>query len=189
MMLSSADLSTDAAFCRSLGIQTYLVKPVNEKRLREAVRSVLAGVREENPSNAKRDPGSLPAATGKRILLAEDNPVNQQLALRILEKQGHSIEIACTGQEAVAKSEAEDFDAILMDVQMPDMDGLEATEAIRRREQGTRKHVPIIAVTAHAMAGDRERCLQAGMDGYLSKPIRAQEVIDVLLTAGSVYTA
>ncbi len=180
MMLSSADLTADAAHCRDIGIQSYLVKPIGESQLREAVLSALAGGRDIKLDTGERDLGLLRPRNGKRILLAEDNPVNQRLALRILEKQGHSIEVALTGQEALERSAAQDFDVILMDVQMPDMDGLEATAAIRRRERGTGKHVPVIAVTAHAMTGDRERCLAAGMDGYLSKPIRAQEVIDAL---------
>jgi CheY-like chemotaxis protein len=110
------------------------------------------------------------------ILLAEDNPVNQKVAQRMLEKEGHTVTIAANGKAARACWEQQVFDLILMDVQMPEMDGLEATAAIRRAERRTGGHVPIIALTAHAMAGDRERCLASGMDGYVSKPIRAEEI-------------
>jgi signal transduction histidine kinase/CheY-like chemotaxis protein/HPt (histidine-containing phosphotransfer) domain-containing protein len=115
-----------------------------------------------------------------RILMAEDNAVNQQLGVLLLEKQGHTVVIANNGREALAALEKDAFDLVLMDVQMPGMDGLEATAALRRREQGTGRHVPIIALTAHAMKGDRERCLAAGMDGYLSKPIQARELFRVI---------
>ena len=180
MMLSSSDLNTDAAYCRRLGIDTYLVKPVCESELRLAVLSALAGRKTNGLPPVKMDTALPQSAAGKRILLAEDNPVNQRLASRLLQKQGHSVEIASTGLEAVKKSAAQNFDVILMDVQMPEMDGLQATEAIRERERSTGKHIPILAVTAHAMTGDRERCLASGMDGYLSKPIRAQDVFDAL---------
>jgi CheY-like chemotaxis protein len=109
-------------------------------------------------------------------LLAEDNAINQHLAVRLLEKQGHAVTVAHNGQEAVAAWEAGAFDVVLMDVQMPEMDGFEATVAIRSRERGTGRHTPIIALTAHAMRGDQERCLAAGMDGYLSKPIHSSEL-------------
>jgi CheY-like chemotaxis protein len=108
--------------------------------------------------------------------MAEDNVVNQKVALRILQKQGHSVALATTGFEALKKAAERTFDLILMDVQMPDMDGLAATGAIREREKTTGGHVPILAMTAHAMKGDRERCLAAGMDGYVSKPVRPREL-------------
>jgi CheY-like chemotaxis protein len=112
--------------------------------------------------------------TKLRILLAEDNAVNQMLAVRLLEKQGHSAVVVGTGRAALEALDEEEFDVILMDVQMPDMDGLEATAAIREREKGNGKHVPIVAMTAHAMSGDEARCLAAGMDGYVAKPISSQ---------------
>jgi two-component system, sensor histidine kinase and response regulator len=119
-----------------------------------------------------------PVESNLKILLAEDNLVNQKLAARLLEKRGHSVVVAGTGREALgALDNNHEFDVILMDVQMPEMDGFEATAAIREREKGSRNHLPIIAMTAHAMAGDRQRCLAAGMDGYISKPIRQQELI------------
>jgi signal transduction histidine kinase/ActR/RegA family two-component response regulator len=115
-----------------------------------------------------------------RILLAEDNVVNQRLAVRLLEKHGHRVTVAANGREAVEALVRDQFDAILMDIQMPEMSGLEATEAIRLSERGTTRHIPIIAMTAHAMKGDREQCLERGMDGYLSKPIRPQELLETL---------
>jgi CheY-like chemotaxis protein len=115
-----------------------------------------------------------------RILLAEDNPMNLQLATRLLEKHGHSVIVARNGWEAIVALERDDIDLVLMDVQMPEVDGLEATTTIRRKEQRTGGHVPIIAMTASALAGDREQCLAAGMDAYVSKPIRAAELIAVI---------
>jgi CheY-like chemotaxis protein len=115
-----------------------------------------------------------------RILLAEDNAVNQKLAVRILEKHGHRVTVAANGREALEALVRDQFDAILMDVQMPEMNGLEAAAAIRRNERGTGRHIPIVAMTAHAMKGDREQCLQSGMDDYLSKPIRPQELLVML---------
>jgi PAS domain S-box-containing protein len=117
-----------------------------------------------------------------RVLLAEDNAVNQKLAVRLLEKQGHRVTVASDGRQALNAVEREEFDIVLMDIQMPEMDGLEATAAIRARERTTGRHVPIIALTAHAMRGDRERCLSAGMDGYLSKPIGTRELLELIET-------
>jgi two-component system, sensor histidine kinase and response regulator len=107
-----------------------------------------------------------------QILLVEDNLINQKLAARLLEKAGHVVTIAANGKEAVDQVAARPFDLVLMDVQMPEMDGYEATQAIRQRERGERRHLPIVALTAHAMVGDREKCLQAGMDGYVTKPVQ-----------------
>jgi CheY-like chemotaxis protein len=117
-----------------------------------------------------------------RVLVVEDNPVNQRLASRLLEKRGHRVTVTANGREAVESVEKQTFDLILMDVQMPEMDGFEATAVIRNREKHNGGHVPIIALTAHAMKGDRERCLAEGMDGYLTKPIRSQELDEVLET-------
>jgi CheY-like chemotaxis protein len=111
------------------------------------------------------------------VLLAEDNPVNQKLAVRLLEKLGHAVVLANNGREAVEAVGREAFDVVLMDVQMPEMGGLEATAAIREGEAGGGRRLPIIALTAHAMKGDRERCLAAGMDGYVSKPIRREDLV------------
>ena len=137
------------------------------------------GACRELPAASDERPGQL------RILLAEDNPVNQRLATRLLEKRGHCVKIAANGREAFEAAEKGGYDLTLMDVQMPELDGLEATAAIREREKVNGTHMPIIALTAHAMRGDRERCLAAGMDGYLSKPINPQE-LDALL---EVYVA
>lgn len=114
------------------------------------------------------------------ILIAEDNPVNQKLAVRVLQKQGHSSVVANNGREAIETWEKQPFDAILMDVMMPEMDGLVATEEIRKREQTTGRHIPIIAITANAMVGDREKCLAAGMDEYISKPVDVTRLYEVL---------
>jgi two-component system sensor histidine kinase/response regulator len=118
-----------------------------------------------------------------RVLLAEDNLVNRMLAIRLLEKRGHSVAVAGNGREALDASAQQIFDVVLMDLEMPEMSGLEATAAIRRREQRTGTHVPIIAMTAHAMIGDRERCLAAGMNGYVSKPVSADELYAALENA------
>jgi CheY-like chemotaxis protein len=122
-----------------------------------------------------------------RILLAEDNTVNQTLAIHILEKRGHTIVLAETGRQALDILERQSFDLVLMDVQMPEMDGIEATAAIRERERHRGQRIPIIAMTAHAMAGDKQRCLDSGMDGYVSKPIKTKELLDAInkFTPGS----
>jgi two-component system sensor histidine kinase/response regulator len=115
-----------------------------------------------------------------RILIAEDNPVNQLLLTRLLEKRGHSVKVAANGRLALESAAKVSYDLLLMDVQMPEMDGMEATRVLRERESKTATHLTVIGVTAHAMAGDRERCLQAGMDGYLTKPIRPTELGELL---------
>ena len=115
-----------------------------------------------------------------RILLVEDNLINQKVASRMLEKNGHYVVTVNNGREALDALTGQDFDAVLMDVQMPEMDGLEATAAIRANEEGTDRHLPILALTAHALTGDRERCLDAGMDGYLAKPIQTLQLLQAL---------
>ena len=115
-----------------------------------------------------------------RVLLAEDSVVNQKLAIGLLEKHGHTVVVAANGKEAIAALTSQEFDVVLMDVEMPEMDGLEATAVIRVQEKQTGEHIPIVAMTAHAMKGDRERCLEAGMDEYVSKPIRAQQLFETL---------
>ena len=183
IMLTSAGHRGDATRCHELVVAAYLLKPIRQLELREAIARVL-GVAEEKGAiplitrfslqNA-RDPAAF-----LHVLLAEDNLVNQRLAARLLEKRGHRVVIAGNGREAVLALEKETFDLVLMDVQMPEMDGFQATGAIREKEKGTEIHQEVIALTAHAMTGDRERCLAAGMDGYLSKPIRPQELDDLL---------
>jgi CheY-like chemotaxis protein len=135
----------------------------------------------EEPSSFPAE-ASMPGATAGRseplsILLAEDHPVNRKLAILILERQGHAVTAVQNGRQALAAVEQRSFDVVLMDIQMPEMDGIEATLLIREREKGTSRHVPILAMTAHAMKGDREKCLAAGMDGYVSKPIRPAELL------------
>jgi signal transduction histidine kinase/CheY-like chemotaxis protein/ligand-binding sensor domain-containing protein len=183
MMLTSAGHRGDAARCQELGISAYLLKPIRQSELREAIARVL-GAQDNHGAiplvtryslGDARDPSTI-----LRVLLAEDNPVNQRVASRLLEKRGHRVQVVANGLEALAVLEKETFDLVFMDVQMPEMDGFEATAAIREKEQGSNFRIPVIALTAHAMKGDRERCIAAGMDGYLSKPIRAQELEEIL---------
>jgi CheY-like chemotaxis protein/HPt (histidine-containing phosphotransfer) domain-containing protein len=129
------------------------------------------------PAPGSDEPATLPPL---HILLAEDAIVNQRLAVRILQKAGHTVSVAGNGLEALAALERESFDLVLMDVQMPELGGFETTEKVRAAEKGTGRHIPIIALTAHAMKGDRERCLQIGMDGYVAKPIRARELFQTI---------
>jgi PAS domain S-box-containing protein len=179
LMLTSAGQRGDAARCWNLGIGAYLTKPVSQSQLEQAIRNAVGQKLVSGASTARITRYSLPPSESKlKILLAEDNLVNQKLATRLLEKQGHSVVVAGTGREALAALDDHEFDMIFMDVQMPDMDGFEATAAIREREKGSGgNHLPIIAMTAHTMAGDRERCLAGGMDGYVPKPIRQQELL------------
>jgi signal transduction histidine kinase/CheY-like chemotaxis protein len=177
VMLTSTELHRGAARCRELGIGAYLAKPVKESELLRAIRTVLGydNGHAEKPSMATGLDS--PAIQRQlRILVAEDNPVNQTLVVRLLEKKGHAVTIAETGRTALELVEREPFDLILMDIQMPEIDGLEVTATIRQRETLGRKHIPIIAMTAHAMVGDRDRCLHAGMDHYLSKPLDPKQL-------------
>ena len=187
MMLSSAAQPGDPARCRKLGLAAYLIKPLRQSDLLETILATLHRPESARPL-PKAEPEPSSGRAGLRILLAEDNPVNQRLAARMLEKRGHSVVVAGTGREALKLLERQCVDLALMDVQMPEMDGFEATAAIREKERATGEHLPVVAMTAHAMKGDRERCLAAGMDEYLAKPIRAErlyEVIEGLATAGT----
>jgi CheY-like chemotaxis protein len=176
LMLTSAGQRGDAARCRALGVAAYLTKPVSSFQLRDAMRLALDANSDRAASAQLITRHTLPTKQfGLRILLAEDNPVNQQVARRMLEKQDHSVTVAANGREALQAFEHQTFDLILMDIQMPEMDGFAATAAIRKKEREG-EHIPIIALTAHAMIGDRERCLAAGMDGYVSKPIPIEEL-------------
>jgi two-component system sensor histidine kinase/response regulator len=196
-ILTSIGLRGDAARCRALNIHAYLTKPIKGSELMEAIQRLFA----ESPSGqhslaqsfitrhslAEQKTYSRPLRPLK-ILLAEDNRVNQALERRILEKEHHTVVLAGDGRQALQAFERESFDLILMDVQMPEMDGFEATAAIREREAvariangGSRRgRIPIIALTAHAMIGDRERCLSAGMDGFITKPIRVDELLQII---------
>jgi PAS domain S-box-containing protein len=181
IMLTSGGFRGDAARCRELGIQGYLTKPIRRSDLLEAIHVVLGSQTGGEPSASLVTLHSLRESRGRlRILLAEDNRINQVLAVRLLEKRGHEVAVVGNGEEALAALDIQAFDLILMDVQMPEMDGFQATAAIRKGEMKTGKHIPIIAMTAHAMAGDKERCLEAGMDEYLTKPIRPEQLSDVL---------
>jgi two-component system sensor histidine kinase/response regulator len=176
MMLSSADSNGDSTRCRELGVACYLRKPIGQSELFDAVMTALSAPVRKMVSAL---PPSIKTATEQvslRILLAEDNKVNQAVALGLLQKRGHNVVVANNGREALAILDRENVDVVLMDIQMPEMDGFAATAAIREREKITGKHLPIVALTAHAMEGDRERFLDAGMDGYLSKPIRPQDL-------------
>jgi CheY-like chemotaxis protein len=183
VILTSTWQPCDALRARELGVCAYLPKPVRQAELLNAIRAALAMPADVAPTRE-------PAGASRRlsILLAEDSLVNQRLAVHLLEQHGHTVTVASTGPAALAAPTRQRFDLILMDVQMPGMDGLEVTAAIRAREQETHDHVPIIAMTSHALSGDRERCLQAGMDGYLAKPIDAASLfatIESLVGAGT----
>jgi two-component system, sensor histidine kinase and response regulator len=186
LMLTSGENRGDIQRCREMGIAAHLMKPVRRVELRAAISKAMRYPSEGVSENNHLLPVSqvelrlAPEPLRSRILLAEDNLVNQRLAARILEKAGHSVVIAGNGKEAMAALQRETIDLVLMDVQMPEMDGFEATRAIRSNEVGKNKHIPIIAMTAHAMTGDRDRCLAAGMDSYISKPIRALDLLSLI---------
>jgi signal transduction histidine kinase/CheY-like chemotaxis protein len=183
IMLTSAGQSGDSARCHELGIAAHLTKPVTAWELRQAVCEVLERRAEKPPAAAPGKEGLASkwrAGASRRILVAEDNPINQTVATRLLESRGHQVTVAANGREALAALQQDSFDLVLMDLQMPEMDGFEATAAIRDRECATGKHQLVVAMTAHAMKGDDRRCLDAGMDGYLAKPIRS-EAVDALL--------
>jgi PAS domain S-box-containing protein len=188
MMLTSGGQPGDIARCRDLGIAAYLLKPIKQSDLFDSLVTVLARSSwgEEKTEEAPAPQG---ASRSLHILLAEDNAVNQRLALRLLEKRGHLVVVAGNGKEALAALQRQPFDVVLMDVQMPEMGGFEATAAIRQHERQhlsgagqpkAGRRLPIIAMTAHAMKGDREKCLEAGMDGYIAKPIQAAELYNAL---------
>jgi signal transduction histidine kinase/DNA-binding response OmpR family regulator len=183
MMLTSAGHRGDSARCLELGVAAYLLKPIRQSELREAVARVLGAKEQESAipliTRFSLQDGREPSEF-LSVLLVEDNAVNQRLAARLLEKRGHRVVVTANGREALAALEKDTFDLVLMDVQMPEMDGLEATAAIRKKEEHSGNHQAVIALTAHAMKGDEERCLAAGMDGYLSKPIRPQELDAIL---------
>jgi two-component system sensor histidine kinase/response regulator len=174
ILLTSAGRSEDVARAKTVGVAAALSKPVKQSELWDAIVSAL-----KVPGQQKSRASSSAAARTRaraarqplRVLLAEDNPVNQEVALRLLERRGHSVTVAENGRQALTAIERHKFDLVLMDVQMPEIGGLEATQLIREKEKSTGEHLPILAMTAHAMQGDRERCIAAGMDGYLAKPI------------------
>jgi two-component system sensor histidine kinase/response regulator len=190
MMLSSVGHRGDAIRFKELGVASYLTKPVRQSVLLDAMLAVLAGRDEPLDRRVLVTRHTInESRRSLRILLAEDNPVNRQLVTALLGKRGHTAVTVGNGRDAVAAVSEGVFDLVLMDVQMPEMDGLEATAAIRKIEALSGSHVPIIALTAHAMKGDREACLTAGMDGYLSKPINATELFALIESLTGIAAA
>jgi CheY-like chemotaxis protein len=185
MMLTSDDYKSAVRQCHELGINSYLIKPVKRCELLAAIRRAMAPEAEILAASpqAQEHLGQF------RILLAEDNLVNQKLAVGLLEKMGHRVTVAQNGREALDLLQDRDFDLVLMDVQMPEMDGFAATKELRKREQGQQRHIPVIAMTAHAMKGDRETCIAAGMDGYIAKPINRADLQQVIQEAVRVSEA
>ncbi len=182
IMLTSGARPEDDSNLRSLGISLHLLKPAKQSELYNAVVSSLNAVSSTRESaKLKPDGDSLSVQRHLNVLLAEDNAVNQKLAVGILQRLGHQVTIANNGMEALNLLEDKTFDLVLMDVQMPEMDGHEATRELRRREANTSEHMTVVAMTAHAMKGDREKCLSAGMDDYLCKPIRLRDMEEKLL--------
>ena len=180
MMLTSGDRTGDVRRCEEIGIAAHLLKPVKHSELFDAIAMALGITVPEDAvsgESGERQPVGLPPL---RVLVVEDSLVNQKLAIGLLEKHGHAVIVANNGKEAIEAWASQDFDVVLTDVQMPQMDGFEATNRIRAKERHTDTRVPIIATTAHAMRGDRERCLEAGMDDYISKPIHAAELFETI---------
>ncbi len=181
IMLTSAGRVGDGARCRVLGISGYLMKPVKKSDLWQAIMLALGMPKDDGKSAGLITQHSLREHRRRlKVLVAEDSPVGLKLVVRLLQKRGHAVITAKTGRDALKQYDKHRVDVILMDVQMPEMDGFEATAAIRQREQDSGSHVPIIALTAHALKSDREHCLEAGMDAYISKPIRAGEMFEVV---------
>jgi CheY-like chemotaxis protein len=186
VLLTSAGMAPDLRQCEELRISARIMKPVKEYELHDVVARVLGHRSSASLSGHVQTVRRAAAGPGpqslspQRILLVEDSVPNQKVALAMLQSHGHTVVVANDGQEAVGLFSAQEFDAILMDIQMPGMDGFACTAAIRSTESGTNRHIPIVAMTAHALAGDREKCLAAGMDDYVSKPIRREELFRAL---------
>jgi CheY-like chemotaxis protein len=186
ILLIAAGLRGDAARCRELGIHAYLSKPVLHADLLQSVRMLLGAQTCPSVDSPLLTTHALREHRMRlRILLAEDNRVNQTVAVRILQKRGHTVEAVENGRLAIEALDRQPFDLILMDLQMPELGGVEATMLIREREKSTGGHIPIVALTANALAGDRERCLNAGMDDYVSKPIQVKELFAAIGRAHS----
>ncbi len=179
ILLTSGDRPGDGMRCKQFNVAAYLRKPPKQSELFDAIVSALGINQSEPDRNTKAFTNEIELPP-LRVLLVEDSIVNQKLALGILHRFAHQVSVANNGREAVEMLEVEDFDVVLMDVQMPEMDGLEATRRIRESERHGTAHLPIIAMTAHAMTGDREKCLEAGMDHYVTKPVRAQLLFDAI---------
>lgn len=181
LMLTSTDRRGDYARSKKLGISAYLTKPVKQSELLEAIRMALGSATIEKDERFLITSQSIQNARPRlRILLAEDNPINQKVAIRLLEKRGHTVEAYDDGKKVLNALRNNQFDLILMDIQMRRMTGYEVTAAIRKKEEKTKKHIPIVAMTAHAMKGDREQCLAAGMDDYLAKPLHPEELFNTI---------
>ena len=183
IMVTSLGLRGDAQKCRNMGVEGYLVKPVKKAELCDAIRLVLCGVRKEENDNSLVTQHTVEEYQSRRrltILLAEDNAINSKMAVKILEKPGHRVHVAENGRQVLDLLEKQTFDLIFMDVQMPVMNGFEATMAIRERERQCGRRIPIIAMTAHAFKGDRDKCMQSGMDDYVAKPIDPSAVFKIL---------
>jgi len=180
ILLTSGGRPGDAERRQELGISDQLMKPVKQSELLEAILAAVGQVADEFAKPQQQPSVSLPKLESLNILLVEDGKANQKLAVGLLKKWGHTVTVAENGRAALDRWTSDSFDLILMDLQMPEMDGFEATRRIREREQDTGGHIPIVAMTAHAMQGDRERCLKAGMDSYVAKPIRQQELHQAL---------
>jgi CheY-like chemotaxis protein len=180
MMLTSSDQVKSAARCRQMGVENYLIKPIRAADLLASIRLAI-GVHTPPSTVTLADAGISASPLSLRILLAEDNLVNQRVAMTMLGKMGHQVTLATNGREALEQWRQSDFDLILMDVQMPEMTGLQATMQIRR-EEAIGSHVPIVAMTASAMSEERDRCLAAGMDDFISKPV-SYKVIEQMIAA------
>jgi CheY-like chemotaxis protein len=181
MMLSSAGFRGDSARCRELGLSAYLTKPVKQSLLLDTIMLALGAAPDKKGDAALITRHTLIQSRARySVLLAEDNIINQKLAVRILENRGHRVSVAANGREALDALAKDRFDVVLMDVQMPVMDGFQTTTEIRRRERDTGAHLPIVAMTAHAMKGDREKCLMAGMDDYASKPLKPLDLLKTI---------
>ena len=181
MLLSSARQQNDILRCRELGICNYLVKPVRGSELLGAIIRAFGEAESEAPDSRAVPAYPMPFLRSRlHILLAEDNAVNQLLIVRLLEKRGYSVVVASDGREAMRILDGQRFDLVLMDVQMPEMNGMEVTAAIRQKELVTGGHLPIIALTAHAMKGDQELFIGAGMDAYLSKPVHSVALFEAI---------
>ncbi|MBI2332340.1 MAG: response regulator, partial [Chloroflexi bacterium] len=180
VILTSMGKRGDAVRLEALGCSGYLLKPVKQQMLYEALLAVLNRREEKGAGIVTRHVISEKRASDRRILLAEDNAINQKIAVAMLQKNGYSVDVVDNGQQALDQATSSRYNAILMDVQMPDMDGFEATQRIREWETAHDRHIPIIAMTAHAMKGDREKCIDAGMDDYITKPIESRILYNVL---------
>jgi len=189
IVLTAATHGGDRQQWQALHEAVCVTKPIAPAELWEAMHQALACVKHVTPVSPQQITPEAQDGRSLRVLLAEDNAINQRLTVRLLEKRGHTVSVVQDGTEALAILRRQTFDVILMDIQMPHMDGLETTQAIRTYEQDTTTHVPIVAMTAHAMQGDRERCLAAGMDGYVTKPLRPTELFEVIasVTASAAY--